>query len=80
MLDRDLKCSCNRFAYADAFSGEYGEAGYTCSSCLKALNAEVVKKWQQDNADCTRYVSEENTRRGFDDMNRINPLLKLGEK
>ena len=78
MIDRTLRCSCKRFAYADAFSGEYGEDGYTCSSCIKALNADVIEKWKAHNAESTRYVSKEQTARGFRDLNElINPLVKL---
>ena len=78
MIDRDLKCSCNRFAYTDAFSGEYGENGYTCSSCIKALNAKIVEQWHKSNADSTVYVDKAQTERGFRDLNEmINPLLKL---
>ena len=80
MLDRDLKCSCNRYAYADAFSGEYGEGGYTCSSCLKALNKEVVERWHANNAEHTNRVPKGNTERGLRDLNQmINPVLKLGK-
>ena len=80
MIDRDLKCSCNRFAYADAFSGEYGPEGYTCLSCLKSLNAQAVASWHASNQEHTNLVPAENTRRGFESLNRyakINPLLKL---
>ena len=78
MINRDLKCSCNRFAYADAFSGEYGEKGYTCSSCIRLLNDAAVAKWHQNNTDSTRYVGKEQTERGFRDLNEmINPLVKL---
>ena len=78
MIDRDLKCSCNRFAFADAFGGEYGENGYTCSACLRALNAKIVAGWHQSNEDSTVYVDKAQTRRGFEDLNNmINPLIKL---
>ena len=81
MIDRDLKCSCNRFAYADAFSGEYGENGYTCSSCLEALNAKVVEQWHKNHEENRNFVTDEQRERGFADLNRmINPLIKLGNK
>ena len=81
MIDRDLKCACNRYAYADAFSGEYGESGYTCSACLRSLNDEVVKLWHASNVASTVYVDPKQAERGFNDLNdMINPLLKLGEK
>ena len=81
MIDRDLKCACNRYAYADAFSGEYGEFGYTCSACLRSLNDEVVKLWHASNVASTVGIPNANTERGFKDLNEmINPMLKLGEK
>ena len=68
MLDRTLRCSCNRFAYADAFLGEYGELGYTCSSCLRALNEETVRKWEEDNRGCSVEISSANAERGYKDL------------
>ena len=80
MIDRDLKCSCNRFAYADAFSGEYGEGGYTCSSCLKLLNEKVVAQWHRNHDENVNRVTDEQRERGLRDLNQmINPVLKLGK-
>ena len=80
MIDRDLKCSCNRFAYTDAFSGEYGENGYTCSSCIKALNEKAVAGWHKNHEENMNRVEDAQRGRGFADLNRmINPLIKLGK-
>jgi len=52
MLNLDLRCAtCNRYAYTDAFNGEYGEPGYTCSSCLKAVNAKTLERMKQAHFD-----------------------------
>jgi hypothetical protein len=47
-IDRKLRCACGTLACDDEFAGEYGEDGYRCVKCVRALNALAMEQARSD--------------------------------